>query len=326
MIRLAFAGFRHAHIFALYEHAKVHAGVTIVGTWEENPADSLLGGKDIGISHESFDQLLEDCDAVAIGDCYGKRGALAIRALQAGRHVISDKPLCTSLAELDEIERLASGSGLKVGMMLDIRDSANLIGLRDAVSSGLIGEVQTVSVCGQHPLLPGSRPAWYFEEGMHGGTLNDIAIHAVDFIPWVTGIGFDGIVAARAWNAKATMAPHFLDCAQFMMRLANGGGVLGDVSYLAPDACGYSVPNYWRIVLHGMKGLLETSAAVPGVIFAGDTSPRPEVLPPVPARRGGYLEDFLADVAGSPSSDGLTTTSCLAASRLALNLEVAACP
>jgi len=31
----------------------------------------------------------------------------------------------------------------------------------------------------------GTRPAWYFEPGMHGGTLNDIAIHALDFIPWV---------------------------------------------------------------------------------------------------------------------------------------------
>jgi len=321
-LRLAFAGFRHAHIFDLYQRAVARPDIEVTGTWENNPADSLLAGRDIAVSHSSYEELLASCDSVAVGDCYGRRGALIIQALRAGKHVIADKPLCTSLEEWQEIEALAAEKSLRIGMMLDMRDHGNLIALREVAASGRIGEVQTVSFSAQHPLLRDKRPAWYFEAGMHGGTLNDIAIHAMDFIPWVTGLDITKVDAARTWNAKAAHAPHFKDCGQLLLRLSNGGGVLGDVSYLAPDQCGYTADNYWRIALHGTRGFAETSYNRAGVCFADDSMAQTEILPSAPARPGGYLEDFLADVAGSPRENGLETRACLRATRLALEIEV----
>ncbi|MFZ4780093.1 MAG: Gfo/Idh/MocA family protein, partial [Terrimicrobiaceae bacterium] len=182
--------------------------------------------------------------------------------------------------ELEEIESIAKTNNLRVGLMLDMRDHGNLICLRDIVKSGRIGEVQTVAFSAQHPLLWGIRPSWYFEPGMHGGTLNDIAIHALDFLPWVTGLTIEKVEAARTWNAKATGAPHFNDCGQFLLRLSNGGGVFGDVSYLAPDKCGYAIPNYWRITVHGTKGFAETSYGASGVSLADDDSAEPERVAP----------------------------------------------
>jgi predicted dehydrogenase len=323
-IRLAFAGFRHPHIFDLRQRALSHPDIVISGAWENDVAASLLPGRNIATTHKSVDALLADCDAVAIGDCYGRRGPLVAQALRAGKHVIADKPLCTSLSELEEIRSLVAAGDRRIGMMLDMRDAGNLIALREMVRSGRIGTVQTVEIAGQHPLKWGTRPAWYFKPGMHGGTLNDLAIHATDFIPWVTGLQITGIDAARTWNAKATEAPHFKDCAQFMLRLSNNGGVMGDVSYLAPDKCGYSMPHYWRISLHGARGLAETAWNVPGVLLAEDTSDQPQMLPPAEAQPGGYLKDFLADLAGHARPDGLTTASCLAATELALELQARA--
>ncbi|MEZ4683286.1 MAG: hypothetical protein R2932_54665 [Caldilineaceae bacterium] len=57
------------------------------------------------------------------------------------------------------------------------------IGLRNLIRSGLIGEIHAINFGGQHPLMLDTRAAWYFEPGKHGGTINDIAIHAVDAIP-----------------------------------------------------------------------------------------------------------------------------------------------
>jgi predicted dehydrogenase len=323
-LRLAFAGFRHSHIFDLHQRALTHPDVQISGTWENNPAVSLLPGRNIATTHKSFAALLADCDAVAVGDCYGRRGALVIQALRAGKHIIADKPLCTSLAEIEDIDSLAAAGDLRIGMMLDMRDAGNLIALREVVRSGRIGDVQTVAIAAQHPLKWGARPAWYFEPGMHGGTLNDIAIHAMDFIPWVTGLKITEIVAARTWNAKATQASHYKDCGQFLLGLANGGGVLGDVSYLAPDKCGYSFSNYWRITLHGKRGMAETSWNNAGVLVADDSSAQPQMISAAEAKPGGYLNDFLADIAGQVRPDGLTTASCLAATRLALELQASA--
>ena len=325
-LRIAIAGFRHAHIFDLLNRVEASPGLSLAATREENAGASLMPSKNLKPSHTGFDAMLAavDCDIVALGDCYGKRGSQAIRALRAGRHVIADKPLCTSLDELGEIESLAREKNLRIGMMLDMRDHGNLIALREVVKSGRIGEVQTVAFSAQHPLMWGRRPAWSFEPGMHGGTLNDIGIHAMDFLPWVTGLDLAEVVAARTWNAKAAEAPDFKDCGQFLLRLSNGGGVLGDVSYLAPDQCGFSTDNYWRITLHGTRGFAETSYNRHGITVADDASAEPEMIAPATPRPGGYLEDFLADVSGHPRPDGRDTSSCLRATRRALELESAA--
>lgn len=274
-------------------------------------------------SHTAFGTMLEEveCEIVALGDRYGNRGSQAIRALRAGKHVIADKPLCTSLDELDEIEQISREKKLCIGLMLDLREHGNLIALREAIACGRIGEIQTVNFSAQHPLRWGRRPEWYFEPGMHGGTLNDIAVHAVDLLPWVTGLEIAEITSARSWNAKAKEARHFKDCGQFALRLSNGGGVLGDVSYLAPDQCGYSLDNYWRITAHGTLGYAETSYNRDGVALADDSSTSPEIVPTASPCPGGYLQDFFCDLAGDPSPKGLTTQSNLRSTRLALELE-----
>ena len=52
------------------------------------------------------------------------------------------------------------------------------------------GDLVTISFGGQHALnyRPGDadgRAEWYFEEGKHGGTLTDIAVHGVDISQWI---------------------------------------------------------------------------------------------------------------------------------------------
>ncbi len=97
------------------------------------------------------------------------------------------------------------------------------------------------------PLILGKRPAWYFEPGKHGGTLNDIGVHAIDLIPWMTGRSIVEVTAARAWNARVPQFPAFQDAGQMMLKLDNGGSVMGDVSYLNPDAASNYTPRsqYW---------------------------------------------------------------------------------
>lgn len=327
-IRLAFAGFRHGHILELYRRALATDGVEVVAACEENEAAraGLIAGGVVKLTHGSVEEMLASvaCDAVAVGDTYGRRGRIAIEALRQRRHVLSDKPICTRLDELDEIEELSLEDGLRVGCMLDLRDAPAIIGLREVVQRGRIGPIHSVSFSGQHPLLLGRRPQWYFEPGQHGGTINDIAIHAFDVIPWVTGLRFTEVVAARCWNALAAEYPHFQDGAQVMLTLANGCGVLGDVSYFAPNSQGYTTPWYWRITAWGERGVAEGALAEGALSLAldGETAIRREPLPE--GRPGGYLEAFLRDVAGRPTEPDLTTEDVLRAARVALVTQEAA--
>jgi len=327
VVRFGFAGFRHGHIFGLYNLVRQRKDTVVAGSCEEHPPTrGLLEGQGIEVTHDNVDAFLEetDCDVIACGDAYGRRGNVLIRALGSGRHVIADKPLCTRLSELDRIETLVRERNLRVGCQLDLVDLAPYQTLRRIIRQGTIGEVHAVSFAGQHPLNYGERPSWYFEPGMHGGTINDIAIHAVDAIPWLTGLDVAGVTAARAWNARLKEVPFFQDGAMLMLRLSNDAGVLGDVSYLTPEDFGYAMPSYWRFHVSGSEGHAETWCKAESVTVyrKGSDSVREEPLEP--DRPGGYLDDFLADIEGKPDPDGLSTGRVLRSARVALLAQEAA--
>lgn len=323
-LRIGFCGLRHGHILGLLEKVRTRDDLTLVGIWEAAPDRSLLADQNLKCSHDSLEDLCADSDIIALGDCYGHRGGQALDALRAGCHLIADKPLCTRESELKAIQELATRNDRKIGMMLDLRDHPNWIALREQLRAGVIGAVHTIGISAQHPLLLGTRPEWYFEPGLHGGTLNDIAIHAVDFVPWLTGLKIERIDFARCWNAKATVTPHFKDCAQAVLRLENGASVMLDASYLAPEKCGYTLDTYWRTIVHGDQGQIETTYGGQGLRRITDADAAPVELPPAAARPGGYLDDFLADCAGHPNPDGLHTEGILQASALALRLQFTA--
>lgn len=326
--RFAFIGFRHPHIEDMYRRCREREDVEIVACCEEDAAAraSLKEKGLVEITHERYQHVLEqvECDVVAVGDCFGRRGQLVLAALNAGKHVISDKPICTTRSELEQIESIARARGLLVGCMLDMRDLAPFLGLRQYLQAGEIGTVRTISFDGQHPMLYGRRAAWYFEPGLHGGTLNDIAIHAVDMIPWATGLQLKTIVAARAWNARLPQHPHFQECAQAMLELENGGGVLCDVSYLSPDSFAYAMPLYWRFSVWGDGGVLITGVNQTTLTLYKNGEQQPRELPFPAAQPGAYLDSFLAELRGQTQGLHLSSADALRAARISLLLQEAA--
>ena len=295
---IAFAGFRHGHIFSLYEAAKNHSDLILQGAWEsDSQAKEAAQKQGVVFPYNSFEALLEDdsVEIVAIGDYYGARGNLAIRALEAGKHIIADKPLCTGLDKAAQIQELAEKKDLTVGIMLDLRDDSAIITAQNAIDSGLLGHINNIIFEGQHPLLYGIRPDWYFEKGKHGGVINDIAIHGIDLVRRFTHSNVAEVLASRCWNFYAAEAPEFRDSAQFMLRMENGAGILADVSYAAPGTQGYSHPSYWHFRIWGEKGLLDFRAGKAQVHAYLNGEKEPRMLPAI-APHQTYLEDFLRAV------------------------------
>ena len=323
-VKFAFVGFRHPHILDMYQRCHERLDIEIVACCEEDDStrDDLAANDVVSISHTSFEAMLKEveCDVIAVGDSYGLRGSRIVAAIDHNCHVISDKPICTSIAELDEIERAANAKDRVVGCMLDMRDLSVFLGLRDLIRSGEIGEIQAVSFDGQHPLNYGKRPMWYFEPGMHGGVINDIAVHAIDFIPWATGLEIKDLCAARGWNATVPQHPEFQQCGQGMFSLENGAGVIFDVSYLTPDSIGYTMPIYWRFTIWGSDGVLEGGYNLPKITIYKNGEKRSREIEPPSAKPGGYLDSFLREISGD-SNVHLSSADVLKAARVSLQLQ-----
>ncbi len=326
--RIAFVGFRHPHVFDMYQRCRSHSEVEIVACCEEDEEtrEKLSTHDDLQITHNSWADVLQNvpCDIVAVGDCYGRRADILVAAIESGKHVISDKPLCISVQELDRIEQAAVEHRRVVGCMLDMRDLPVFLGIRQLIRAGEIGEVQAISFDGQHPLLYGQRPMWYFESGMHGGVLNDIAVHAVDMIPWATGHRLAEVLAARGWNASVPQHPDFQQCGQAMFTLQNGAGVICDVSYLIPDSFAYEMPLYWRFTFWGTEGVLEATANSPGIHVYKNGEVKPRVVELPEGRPGAYLESFLRETTGDCNALHLSSADVLLAARDGLRLQQAA--
>ena len=327
-LKIAFAGFRHGHIFNLYDLAAASDELEIVAACEghDETRTAIQAKNTAHITHNRVDEMLDevDCDIVATGTYFTRRGQVLIKALERGKHIISDKPLCTDMDQLDRIEALAKDKNCKVGCMLDMRNSSQFIGVRNMIQAGHIGEIHAISFGGQHPLMLGSRAEWYFEEGKHGGTITDIGIHAIDALPWITGRRWAKINAARCWNAFAPEFPHFEDAGQMMLEMDNGCGVLGDVSYFAPDKAGYSMPYYWRTTFWGRDGVIETASTANDIQVLGkdDEAVHSEPLPS--GQKGGYLRSFLDDIAGKKPLNDFDTAAVLHSARNVIRIQQAA--
>lgn len=260
MLNIAFAGFRHGHIYSLLDYARKNEKLHITGGWEEYGPDKEVAQSqwNMEFPYENYADILNDpsVDIVAIGNYYTARGQMIIDALKAGKHVIADKPICTSIEEMNQIIALQAKTGLQIFAMLDLRFNKNAIAVKKLIEEGAIGEVNNISFGGQHPLMLGSRAGWYFEEGKHGGTINDIAVHGIDLIRYFTGSDVKKIDGARCWNKFAKGVPHFEDSSMFMLTLENGAGVIADVSYATPDSIGYGLEYYWEFKIWGTEGLI----------------------------------------------------------------------
>ncbi|MBQ3572506.1 MAG: Gfo/Idh/MocA family oxidoreductase [Clostridia bacterium] len=296
-MKILFYGFRHGHIEGLLQSARANSRVQVVACIEEDDDSRKSVEERLGVQFDdrAYEEWLQaDVDVVAIGGRYADRGQAIIKALKAGKHIIADKPICTKIEEYEEIARLSKEKNLKIQCMFDLRYMPSAKRAKELFLSGEMGGVRNISFTGQHYLNYGNRPAWYFEEGMHGGTLNDLAIHGVDLITHLTGLCMQEINAARCWNAYAIQEKHFKDCATYMATLNNGAGVLADISYSAPPLV-YATDIYWNFKFWCDNGLVTFSFKDPNVKVYKLGEKEPIILEGIIDSKN-YLDDFLDEI------------------------------
>jgi predicted dehydrogenase len=85
-----------------------------------------------------------DVDGVVIATPAGTHFALALAALQAGKHVFVEKPLATTVAEVDKLEKVARGRGLIVMVGHTFLYNSAVRYVRGMIERGELGEVRYI--------------------------------------------------------------------------------------------------------------------------------------------------------------------------------------
>jgi predicted dehydrogenase len=140
----------------------------------------------------------DDIDVIDIVTPGGSHAEIAIAALEAGKHVLCEKPLANTLEEAEAMAAAADRAGKGVVAMVGFtyRRVPAAAFARDLVRSGAIGEVRQVrSAYLQDWLVDAEAPlTWRLQKEHAGsGALGDLGAHAVDLAQFITGQRITGV-------------------------------------------------------------------------------------------------------------------------------------
>jgi predicted dehydrogenase len=115
--------------------------------------------------------------------------ATSLEILNAGKHLVTDKPLASTVVEADEICALADANGLLIVCAPYDMLSREWREARRLIAAGAVGKVAFARVQSSHAGPAGmawpSDPTWFYEEG--AGPLLDIGVYGIDRITGILG-------------------------------------------------------------------------------------------------------------------------------------------
>lgn len=184
-IRMGVLGIDHRHIYTQIAHMQ-DVGAELVGWWSEGNPETLPGFTRRfadAVRAKDRAELLEDSsiDLMLIASIPVDRAALAIEAMLHGKDVMTDKPGCTTRAQLDQLVETVKKTGRIWSVDFSERfETEASTKATDLVRQGAIGQVVQTLGLGPHRLNQATRPGWFFDRDQYGGILTDIASHQID--------------------------------------------------------------------------------------------------------------------------------------------------
>ena len=258
-LRFAAIGLDHRHIYEQVGRL-LELGCECAGFWTEGepqPLEGFLRRFPQIPRVEDRRTLIEDptIALVALAVVPDQRAALAIEAMRAGKDVMTDKPGCTSAAQLAELRAVVAQTGrlwsVSYSERFEVRAVTRAIEL---VHAGAIGRVvQTVGL-GPHRLNRGLRPDWFFEPARTGGILCDIGCHQIDQFLVLTGSTEVSIVAASVGNFANPGDRRFEDFGEMLLRSPQAQGYVR-LDWYTPD--GLPTWGDGRLTILGTEGTIE---------------------------------------------------------------------
>ncbi|WP_147111662.1 Gfo/Idh/MocA family protein [Tateyamaria sp. syn59] len=251
-------GLDHRHIYGMTENMLAQ-GARCLGFWTEGDPQPLAGYVKRFPDLPRFDTLnaalAAGADLALVSNIPADRADVAIRAMQAGHDVMTDKPGCTSLDQLETIKSCVGETGRIWSINFSERFEVPCVTLADAlVQDGAIGRVVHTTGLGPHRLNRPTRPNWFFQRDKYGGVLTDIASHQIDQFLHFTGSTDAQVTMAHVANHANAADPGLQDFGEVALRSDYASGYIR-VDWYTPDA----LPNWGdgRLTLLGTEGYIE---------------------------------------------------------------------
>lgn len=329
-LTLGVIGIDHRHMFGQLGRMQ-ELGCICKGWWTEGEPEPVAGflKRFPDVPRVSDRQtLLEDPEIhmILIADIPARRADRAIEAMQAGKDVMTDKPGCTTLEQLEALRACVAQTGRIWSIDFSERFEVPAVTkAAELVAEGRIGKVvQTVGL-GPHRLNRATRPDWFFDEASYGGILTDIASHQIDQFLFFTGSQDAEIVTASVGNFANPADKGLQDFGEILLRSDTGQGYIR-VDWYTPD--GLPTWGDGRLTILGTEGYIELRKYVDVAGRAGTDHlilVNQDRCEHIDASGAGlpYFERLIADV-NNRSETAMPQSHCFKVMELALKAQAQA--
>lgn len=252
-----------------------------LSAYQKNPDVELIAVCDVNLERaketaDKYDaqraygdvsELLADdeIDAVSVCTWNNTHAEFSIKAIEAGKHVLVEKPLSRTYAEAQAVEAAVSASDrvLQVGFVR--RHSPNCQVLKSFIDAGELGDLYYAKAsCIRRMGNPGG---WFADKEISGGgPLIDIGVHVIDLCWYLMGSPKAVTVSANAYNklgnrSNITTLPHYTapnydpdkntveDMVNAVVRFDNGASLVLETSYSL-----HALKNSLNVSVFGDKG------------------------------------------------------------------------
>lgn len=243
-------GMRHVEAAANSERANLVAVCDLIQEKLDKVTEQFPGT----LTYLDFDEMLKnpDIDIVSICVPSGMHADLAVRALEAGKHVLVEKPIDITVDAAMRIEEARVRTGKKAGVIHQNRNNADMAPILDAVRSGRIGDL----FYGDFEVKWFRTQEYYDKGGWRGtwemdggGSLMNQAVHTVDLMQWIMG-------DVKSVTSKLGIYNHKIETEDFTAFLIEFKS--GAVATFVSTTCAYPGLNT-GIKVYGTKGSIEAN-------------------------------------------------------------------
>ena len=177
----------------------------LVGVYARRQEPCRQQANELGVKHyPALEDVLVDSevDAIVIATPHPSHLAITLQAMEAGKHVLVEKPMAVTPSESDQMVNAAQRSGVALGVLFNVRFRPEAQKMRSLIDEGAVGKVYRTAMSSAMLRTQDyyDRLEWrgtWNDEG--GGTLLNQGIHGIDMFQWLAGMP-TSVYGAVSWS------------------------------------------------------------------------------------------------------------------------------
>lgn len=183
-MKVGMISFAHMHAYSYAECLISNPDAELVGIADENEKRGRQAADKYNTQwYGQLDDLLNsDLEAVIICSENVRHAELTEAAAKAGKHILCEKPIATTLEEAQAMIQVTEQNNVKLMIAFPCRYSAVAQRLKEKVESGILGKILAMNGTNRGT-LPGG---WFVDKSLSGGgAVLDHTVHVVDLMRWL---------------------------------------------------------------------------------------------------------------------------------------------